>query len=188
MERYQNIALLGSGSYGKVYKVRSKLDGAIYVLKKVSLPSNEAKDREAALKEAQVLSALRHPHIVPLIEYFWEEEEWTQDLCLVMPFCEGGDLTQYMKRRAAANDPIEPPEIWRWMVQLVLALQYLHTKRFLHRDLKSLNVFMLGNKLMLGDFGVARRLEKSFDMAQTQTGTLSYMSPEILEGKPYSYK
>ena len=59
----------------------------------------------------------------------------------------------------------------------------------LHRDLKSQNIFLLGNgRLVLGDLGISKVLDGTMDFAQTCIGTPYYMSPEIFKNKPYSYK
>eukprot|EP00959_Pyramimonas_sp_CCMP1952_P070799 1478424-Pyramimonas_sp.AAC.2 len=59
----------------------------------------------------QVLSALRHPHIVPYVEYFWEEDEWECNLCLVMAHCEGGDLCADIGRRRKEQRPFTEEEV-----------------------------------------------------------------------------
>lgn len=72
---------------------------------------------------------------------------------------------------------------------MIAALDYLHKAKVLHRDLKTSNIFITGaGKLKLGDFGIAKVLENSVQNAQTVVGTPYYMSPEICQNKPYSFK
>eukprot|EP00116_Pleurobrachia_bachei_P010055 sb/3470317/ len=82
---------------------------------------------------------------------------------------------------------ITPPP--QWYVQITMALRYIHNKRVLHRDLKTQNVFLTrSNIIKIGDFGIARVLEHTVDMASTCVGTPCYLSPEICQDKPYNSK
>jgi non-specific serine/threonine protein kinase/NIMA (never in mitosis gene a)-related kinase len=75
-----------------------------------------------------------------------------------------------------------------WLVQMALALLYLHERKILHRDLKTQNIFLRNGKIRLGDFGIAKVLDSTKDFANTCIGTPYYMSPELFKNKPYSYK
>mmetsp|Transcript_4441 Transcript_4441/g.10743 ORF Transcript_4441/g.10743 Transcript_4441/m.10743 type:complete len:121 (-) Transcript_4441:1916-2278(-) len=70
-EAYKKIQVLGSGTYGKCYKVECLEDNRIYVMKRVALAQNTAKERKQAMNEVEVLSSLSHPNIVPYKECFW---------------------------------------------------------------------------------------------------------------------
>lgn len=70
-----------------------------------------------------------------------------------------------------------------------MALEYIHSRKVLHRDIKSSNIFLTGNNTVkLGDFGISRVLENTCDAAQTWVGTPYYLSPEVWENKPYTFK
>lgn len=77
--------------------------------------------------------------------------------------------------------------MWRLLIQMALALQHMHHQRVLHRDIKSLNVF-LGQKgvVKLGDLGVAKVLSTQTNCAQTLVGTPFYLSPELCQGQAYN--
>jgi NIMA (never in mitosis gene a)-related kinase len=65
---------------------------------------------------------------------------------------------------------------WQWLVQMLLALSYIHKKKILHRDVKTQNVFLTNDgKVMLGDFGLAKQLQRTLEMARTPIGTPYYM-------------
>ena len=74
-------------------------------------------------------------------------------------------------------------------MQICLALKHIHDRKVLHRDLKSQNIFMTKNNIIkLGDFGIARVLNSTKENAKTMVGTPYYLSPEIVESKPYGFK
>ena len=77
----------------------------------------------------------------------------------------------------------------RWLVQLLLGLNHIHRKAILHRDIKPANVFLSKSRkvVRLGDSGIAKKLREDDDLATTVVGTPLYMSPELCQGKPYTY-
>ena len=76
-----------------------------------------------------------------------------------------------------------------WFIQLAMALEYIHGRKVLHRDIKVSNIFLTGNNTVkLGDFGISKVLETTQEQAQTVVGTPYYMSPEVCESKPYTHK
>ncbi|XP_035244354.1 serine/threonine-protein kinase Nek4-like isoform X3 [Anguilla anguilla] len=184
MENYHFIRIVGKGSYGEVSLVRHNTDRKQYVIKKLNLTTSSRRERRAAEQEAQLLSQLRHPNIVTYRES-WEGED--RRLYIVMRFCEGGDLYQRLKQQK--GELLPERQVVEWFVQISMALQYLHEKRILHRDLKTQNIFLTKtNIIKVGDLGIARVLENQNDMASTLIGTPYYMSPELLSNKPYNHK
>jgi NIMA (never in mitosis gene a)-related kinase len=80
-------------------------------------------------------------------------------------------------------------QILDWFTQICLALRYVHDSKILHRDLKCQNIFITkGNIIKLGDFGIACILSNTLENAKTMAGTPFNLSPEIIDGKEYSYK
>ncbi|NWH80611.1 NEK4 kinase, partial [Piaya cayana] len=155
-----------------------------YVIKKLNLKHASTRERRAAEQEAQLLSQLKHPNIVTYRES-WQGEDGL--LYIVMGFCEGGDL--YHKLKEQKGKLLPESQVVEWFVQIAMALQYLHEKHILHRDLKTQNVFLTRtNIIKVGDLGIARVLENQSDMASTLIGTPYYMSPELFSHKPYNYK
>ncbi|XP_036187842.1 serine/threonine-protein kinase Nek4 isoform X5 [Myotis myotis] len=181
---YCYLRIVGRGSYGEVTLVRHRRDGRQYVIKKLNLRNASSRERRAAEQEAQLLSQLKHPNIVTYKES-WEGGDGL--LYIVMGFCEGGDL--YRKLKEQKGQLLPESQVVEWFVQIAMALQYLHEKHILHRDLKTQNVFLTRtNIIKVGDLGIARVLENHCDMASTLIGTPYYMSPELFSNKPYNYK
>ncbi|CAM9358230.1 unnamed protein product [Bubo scandiacus] len=181
---YCFLRAVGKGSYGEVSLVRHQQDSKQYVIKKLNLKNASNRERKAAEQEAQLLSQLKHPNIVTYRES-WQGEDGL--LYIVMGFCEGGDL--YHKLKEQKGKLLPENQVVEWFVQIAMALQYLHEKHILHRDLKTQNVFLTRtNIIKVGDLGIARVLENQYDMASTLIGTPYYMSPEVFSNKPYNYK
>ncbi|NXP13509.1 NEK4 kinase, partial [Thinocorus orbignyianus] len=181
---YCFLRAVGKGSYGEVSLVRHRQDSKQYVIKKLNLRNASNRERRAAEQEAQLLSQLKHPNIVTYRES-WQGEDGL--LYIVMGFCEGGDL--YHKLKEQKGKLLPENQVVEWFVQIAMALQYLHEKHILHRDLKTQNVFLTRtNIIKVGDLGIARVLENQYDMASTLIGTPYYMSPELFSNKPYNYK
>ena len=98
----------------------------------------------------------------------------------------GGDLLQ--KIRSANKKLFPEKQILDWFTQMALALKHCHDRKILHRDLKSQNIFLTSkNFVKLGDFGIAKTLANTMDKANTIVGTPYYLSPEIINGEPYSF-
>uniref|UniRef100_A0A3P9KYA2 Serine/threonine-protein kinase Nek4 n=1 Tax=Oryzias latipes TaxID=8090 RepID=A0A3P9KYA2_ORYLA len=184
MNSYIFIRVVGKGSYGEVNLVKHKTDRKQYVIKKLNLSTSSKRERRSAEQEAQLLSQLRHPNIVTYRES-WEGDD--RQLYIVMGFCEGGDLYHRLKQRK--GELLPERQVVEWFVQIAMALQYLHERNILHRDLKTQNIFLTKtNIIKVGDLGIARVLENQNDMASTLIGTPYYMSPELFSNKPYNHK
>jgi len=89
---------------------------------------------------------------------------------------DGGDLGQYLKK--LDGKLLDEDKIWDFFIQTCLGIQYLHTRKILHRDLKTINLFLTkSGKLKIGDLGVAKEVKESH--THTVVGTPYYLSPEL---------
>lgn len=109
-----------------------------------------------------------------------------------MEYCEGGDLSQLIKRCSRSKDYISEDVIWKIFTQVVMALHICHTYKegkILHRDIKPSNIFLdKDNNVKLGDFGLSKVLSKEIDFTQSNVGTPYYMSPEQIHETKYNEK
>ncbi|KAH8876402.1 Serine/threonine-protein kinase Nek4 [Schistosoma japonicum] len=183
ISEYQFLKTIGKGSYGEVWLCKNKVDAKKYVIKKIDVTKSSEKERKAAKLECKLLSEFKHPNIVQYKASF----EYHGFLYIAMGFCEGGDL--YTRLRMRNGVFLSERVVVEWFVQLAIALQYMHERNVLHRDLKTRNIFLTRTNIVkLGDLGIARVLESSSSMATTLIGTPYYMSPELYANKPYNHK
>lgn len=138
MKDFTIISELGWGSYGTVYKVESTKDGKIYVLKKINLKHLKPKHQEAAVKEAQILKTINHPHVIKYFTSFME------DGCLhiLMEYADGGDLYELLKSQKKKWKYFSEKDLWIFAYEILLGLEYLHSKNVIHWDIKTLNIFI----------------------------------------------
>ena len=84
---------------------------------------------------------------------------------------------------------LEEKVIWKYLLQMLLGLRYIHSLKILHRDMKTINVFLTENdEVRIGDLGVAKIAQDQSMFAQTVVGTPYYLSPELCEERPYNEK
>jgi serine/threonine-protein kinase len=168
-------SLIGAGGMGEVYRARDSRLGRDVALK-VLEPSVAADPeyRRRFEREAQSASALNHPNIVTI--YSVGEED---DVAFItMELVQGQTLRQLM------TAPISLPAVLDIAVQLAAALGAAHAIGIVHRDLKPENIMVTPNGLVkVLDFGIARR-DGAPDEGETTAGTLAYMSPEQVRGRP----
>uniref|UniRef100_A0A8C5BCH7 non-specific serine/threonine protein kinase n=1 Tax=Gadus morhua TaxID=8049 RepID=A0A8C5BCH7_GADMO len=183
MEKYEKLKKIGEGSFGKAILVKSKEDGHQYVIKEIGISRMSSRERQESRKEVAVLANMSHPNIVQYKESFEE----AGCLYIVMDYCEGGDL--FRKINSQRGGPFPEEQVLDWFVQICLALKHVHDRKILHRDIKSQNIFLTKHgAVQLGDFGIARVLNSTVELARTCIGTPYYLSPEICENKPYNNK
>ena len=183
--KYTIDRVIGRGSFGTAWLVRSNADSRMYVMKRLALDHMNEKEKDEAHNECVVLMKLRrHPNIIRVREHFVEDGR----LCIVMDFADGGDLAQRIEAQAAGRTPFPEAQVLDWFVQLCLALKHAHDRKVLHRDLKPQNVFLTRkNFVRLGDFGISKVLAGTMAVASTCVGTPLYLAPELCEGKLYNH-
>ena len=170
------------GNFGVVNAVRRMADNTIVAAKKISLAKGAVAARQAHEHEALVLKSCDHPNIVRYLDSFCE----LGFLYIVMECAAAGDL----RCRVDAQARIEPREyfpeqlISYWAAQLISALVFLHDRNWVHRDIKSANVFLTPEEeVKLGDFGHTKRIIGNHE--RSVAGTPESMSPEVILGKEY---
>ncbi|XP_072900088.1 serine/threonine-protein kinase Nek5-like isoform X3 [Hemitrygon akajei] len=184
MDKYDVIRQIGEGAFGKAFLVKAKGDSTQVVIKQIKMAKMRQKEREASFKEVVLMEKMKHPNIVTLLDSFEER----QNLYIVMEYCDGGDLMHRVNMQQGVW--FEEDQVLDWFVQICLGLKHIHDRKILHRDIKTQNIFLCNNgkSAKLGDFGIARTLNNTMELAHTCIGTPYYLSPEICENRPYNNK
>ncbi|KAH9518439.1 Serine/threonine-protein kinase Nek8, partial [Bulinus truncatus] len=124
------------------------------IIKQIPVEQMTKDERQAALNEVKVLSMLHHPNIIQYYENFLEDKA----LMIVMEYAEGGTLLDFLQSRNGCL--LEEEEILKFLAQMLLSLQHVHSKQILHRDLKTQNILLDKKKeiVKIGDFGISKVL------------------------------
>lgn len=148
---------------------------------------NGEKQAAYARSELHCLAACKHFGIVKHYDDFIADDK----LLLIMEYGSGGDLNRQIKERQKQQLPFEEHEVGLLFYQIVLALDEVHNRRMMHRDLKSANIFLMPSGIIkLGDFGFSKQYSDSvsLDVGSSFCGTPYYLAPELWERKRYSKK
>ena len=184
--KYKVIKLLGEGSFGKAFLCSRDSDEDLCVIKQIKVEDMTKQEKDDVINESTILSKLDHPNIIKFFEFF-ESKTPQQTFNIVTEYADGGDLSEKIKEQN--KTPFKESDILDYFTQICLALKHIHEKKIIHRDLKSGNVFLMKSGLVkLGDFGIAKTFKNTMDKAKTMVGTPYYLSPEIIQGKPYDNK
>ncbi len=139
---------------------------------------------EEVKNESKLLSSINSHFIVTYYDSFVENN----NLNIVMEFCDSGDLAKYLQINNGIVKRLNEDKIWKTFIEISLGISYLHNQHILHRDLKTLNIFLTKNDgVRIGDLGVAKVIAQD-QLTQSFVGTPLYLSPEICEERPYNEK
>ena len=110
-------------------------------------------------------------------------------LIIIMEYCEEGDLFYHIEQQKKQNQFFPEKMVLNWFLQAVMAVEFIHKNHILHRDLKTSNIFLTScGSIKIGDFGIAKVLTATQQISNTLVGTPNYLSPELCDSKPYTYK
>ncbi|XP_059846179.1 serine/threonine-protein kinase 10 isoform X2 [Hypanus sabinus] len=184
-EIWEVIGELGDGAFGKVYKAKNKETGVLAAAKVIEVKSEE--ELEDYMVEIEILASCDHIYIVKQLDaFFYENKLW-----IMIEFCPGGAVDAIMLE---LDRGLTEPQIRVVARQMLEAVDYLHSQKIIHRDLKAGNVLLSqdGN-VKLADFGVSAKNTKTLQKRETFIGTPYWMAPEVvmcetMKDTPYDYK
>lgn len=174
---YRLMRLLGRGGFAEVYLGEHVALGTQAAIK-VLHAQLTSKDAERFNAEASTIVRLRHPNIVRLLGFATDEGT----PFLVLDYAPGGTL----RERHPRGTPLPLETILPYVEQVCEALHYAHEEKLIHRDVKPENLLLSAEgQVLLSDFGIATvALSSQSQDAQEALGTITYMAPEQIQGKP----
>ncbi|KAL4810410.1 kinase-like domain-containing protein [Aspergillus unguis] len=179
---FDPLLCLGKGSFGTVLLVRHALTGKLYAqkqLKKASITVHKKLVEQTKTERTILESVNRHPFVVKLFYAFQDHER----LYLVLEYAQGGELFTHL----AMERMFDEDAAAFYMAEMVLALEHLHQNvGVIYRDLKPENCLLdREGHLLLTDFGLSKIAVDDDDRCNSSLGTIEYMAPEVIQGKPY---
>src|SRR5205085_5047785 len=174
---YRLVRLLGEGGFAEVY-----LGEHIYLHRQAAIKvlhtQLTGKEKDKFQAEARTVAHLKHPNIVQVLEFGIDGDV----PFLIMNYAPNGNLRQ----RHPHGKRLPLPTVLHYLKQVTGALQYIHDQKLIHRDIKPHNMLLgADNEVLLSDFGLALlALSSRHESLQGLVGTITYIAPEQLQGKP----
>lgn len=184
----QHAGVLGLGSYGQVVQARSKATGVNCAIKQISKTMNDddkaramnLRDTKAVRQEIEIMQSLNHQNIVKLVDNFEDNFRFY----LAMELCAGGRVIDFIARTQVYSES----DVAVLMRQVFDAIDYMHGKDIVHRDVKPDNMLLEScrplaqNTLKLIDFGISCKCSSGQEL-RLRAGTPEYMSPQVIDGR-----
>ncbi len=172
---FKIIEKIGAGAFGQIFKAQLLSTGEIFAMKTISKEYLfKTKQLKYALSECKLLKAVDHPFVIKMHYAF----QTPKHLYFVLDFCGGGDLSMHLGNKQIFDEV----EARFYIAELVLAIEYLHVKNIIYRDLKPDNVLIAADgHIKLSDFGLAKQMYgQNPPAALSFCGSPAYLSPEML--------
>jgi len=172
------VKVIGCGNFAEIVVLRKKEDSSLVVWKAIDLGDCSEDDKERSYREVQHLSKLKHANIISYFNPFIDNT----NLCFEMEYCHTGTLYQKIMNR---DSPFSEPTVLWFQYQLLSAVEFVHSKKILHRNINSLNISITKSHILkLGNFGIAKVIANISKInVQSSGGIPYYMSPEVAEKK-----
>ena len=177
-QKYNLIKILSKDENKEVSLVENKDNKERVIIKEINLSNLNEKEKEMSLQEGMILSKLNHPNIIQCYGFYYEKDK----IIITIKYEEGGDLLKRIENQK--NKYFKEEEIIDWFIEICEGIKYIHSKNIIYRDLKPQNIFLTkDNHIKIGDFGIYKQL-----INKNKAESENYISPEIIEDKPYDYK
>ena len=173
------LRIIGNGTYGQVFLAQNNIDNKLYAIKHMEkkVIMNHLNDLSQIYSEINIQSRINHPNIIKLL--YVKETETAFDL--VMEYAPCGSLFEYVIKCKGLPEKV----CYKYFIQIVNAIKFLHENNIIHRDLKPENILIFNaNLVKLCDFGWAIQTEDELP-GGSFIGTIEYMAPEIINFKNY---
>ena len=176
---YKVGKVIGKGAFGKVNLAIHKLSGKFVALKSINKQlMNEEVTKRKIFHEFNIMRITAHANIVKLLEQF----DTPHHTVFVTEVCGGGDLLSYVRKRRRLREDVA----CHLFGQLIQGLEYCHSNKVLHRDIKLDNVLLTSTgTVKICDFGVSKLISDPKELIFEQCGTPAYIAPEVFANKGY---
>jgi MAP/microtubule affinity-regulating kinase len=175
--KYRLIKTIGKGNFAKVKLAKHELIGKEVAIKIIDKTQMNTSSLQKLYREVKIMKCLDHPNIVKLFEVIQTEKT----LYLVMEYASGGEVFDYL----VAHGRMKEKEARAKFRQIVSAVQYLHQKHIVHRDLKAENLLLDADmNIKIADFGFSNEFVPGSKL-DTFCGSPPYAAPELFQGKKY---
>ncbi len=181
--RYKVVAgengTFAKGAFGEVNKVYRVTEGSkAFALKRIDLKGNIKEYPVLLEREIRAMKTMSHPNLIDIKEAY----HWNLDIFLLMELVQGQTLHDYLKSR---NGRLPEPDTAKIVKEILLGLKYIHSKNWIHRDLKPQNIMIAGTdpsnfQIKIIDFGVCNQLAPGVE-ARTAAYTELYGPPEVIK-------
>jgi serine/threonine protein kinase len=177
---YEFIKVIGTGSFGKVYLVKSRADDQHYAMKMLNKSNiTDKKQRDHIMAERNVMTKISHPFVVKMHRAFQSDSK----LYFVMDFLNGGELYFHLKKEGRFTEN----KTRFYAAEIILALEHLHKKGIIYRDLKPENILLdEEGHIKITDFGLSKTGVKGNVQSYTFCGTPEYLAPEVVNGSGHT--
>jgi serum/glucocorticoid-regulated kinase 2 len=185
IDDFSSLSVIGKGSYAKVLLVKKKDTNELFAMKILKKENVERRKQEKHVRtERDVLINIDHPFVIKFFYSFQNERK----LFFALEYCPGGELFNLLQKKKRFSED----QARFYSAQMILALEHLHEKDIIYRDLKPENVLIDSTGYVrITDFGLSRMDVKDANEAKSICGTPEYLAPEIIMklgyGKPIDW-
>ena len=178
IDDFHMVSVIGKGAYAKVFLVKKKKTGQIFAMKVLKKEKIEKEKQEGqVIIERKILYELDHPFIIHFHGSFQNEKK----VYFILEYCPGGELYLLLQKKERFSED----RTRFYSAQMVLALEHLHSKNIIYRDLKPENVLIdAQGYVRVADFGLGK-VDVTEDNVMSIKGTREYLAPEALQKKGY---
>ena len=185
--------LIGTGSYGNVYQGLNLINGRLIAIKHIEFKNKRnledlIKQQNWLQSEIEIMRRLDHPNIVKYIDSYYDEDRTQADI--LMEYVPGGSLSGLLKKFGPFNQKITKI----YLLQILSALDHMHNKKIMHRDLKWANILISNEaSIKISDFGASKKLKKSrnergYELTKSLKGSPYWIAPEVANGEGHGLK
>ena len=184
-EKYDKIRDISKSDTKEEMLVKSRKTNKIYIHKIYIYGIDDIKKKYNELK---IIQSLNHPNIIKFHEIF-KVKNPILSLNILYEYVEGGSLYNRIQIQKNKKEYFTESQILNWFTQICLGLNYIHSKKYIHRNLKTKNIFLTKNdQIKIGKFANAKKIESTIQNATKLIEETSILAPELIEQKPYTNK